>query len=602
MNSRFRKKCWRVFFGVVLIWMLEACSRPQVHIIYEQDGNIAAESPLVQNDVGPGYDVLATFSDAVGRYDYFGGGADDASYEYMLRQVQEILLPQKELLHTQAVWRWSKIPVAPRMDTTDWGSAIDEDKAAELREFYSLFLGIAPDELSEAVRYFYTWDMVQMFEFMRRALLMQVYPMHIAGTVSSIDAMMVPPFVRLNDDPEHPVLAIQREREFFMISFEYDARACVYTPQNVEWLLPLNVLERIQNGQPSETETFGTASPDEQALPYRLGLAPNAEYLTVPVDAPNEKRYRRWKPKTRIRVGQTHLSTADWSVDETHLLLMSDAEAAIRIYALPSKKLVGRYWVDGFSPDTFSAGEALFWPSTRDGLRFVVGNDTGLAIYSALDGTLIERVNSYQVSQLRFSPDNRYLLCTRAHIDTQTTTLYVYARVEDSNTLAVVGVIESDERIEDLALSRDNQLLAITYYPSNTVALYDVQTGTEKWKVDAPVYTNSIDISPDGAVVAVGGNRLLLIDAISPARQATYRKFNNNIHRVRFSPSGDAVAASSYDGHVRIVSSDVQTSELTLLADLRHGGTANVYSIEFRTDGSGLVSSSGDKSAIIWER
>ena len=58
---------------------------------------------------------------------------------------------------------------------------------------------------------------------------------------------------------------------------------------------------------------------------------------------------------------------------------------------------------------------------------------------------------------------------------------------------------------------------------------------------------------------------------------------------MRFSPSGDVVAASSYDGRIRLFTPSLERPELPLVQTLRHGGTANVYALAFTRDGDRLV-------------
>jgi hypothetical protein len=74
------------------------------------------------------------------------------------------------------------------------------------------------------------------------------------------------------------------------------------------------------------------------------------------------------------------------------------------------------------------------------------------------------------------------------------------------------------------------------------------------------------------------------------------------VGHVRFSPSGDAVIASSYDGRLRIfrwetAHRDGRTAlTLSLAQTLRHDGKANVYAFVFEADGDGIVSASGDQT------
>ena len=79
-----------------------------------------------------------------------------------------------------------------------------------------------------------------------------------------------------------------------------------------------------------------------------------------------------------------------------------------------------------------------------------------------------------------------------------------------------------------------------------------------------------------------------------------FTRFDNNIHQVRFAPAGDAVAASSYDGHLRIMSATADSTELRLIKVLRHAGTANVYAFRFTRDGRRLYSCSGDRSVRLF--
>jgi WD40 repeat protein len=60
------------------------------------------------------------------------------------------------------------------------------------------------------------------------------------------------------------------------------------------------------------------------------------------------------------------------------------------------------------------------------------------------------------------------------------------------------------------------------------------------------------------------------------------------------------VFVSSYDGRVRIISSDLSNSTGKMLKMLKHGGTANVYEMDFTKDGNMMASVSGDKTVRIW--
>jgi WD40 repeat protein len=335
--------------------------------------------------------------------------------------------------------------------------------------------------------------------------------------------------------------------------------------------------------------------------PLKIFLEPDYEGLSQPPPAKAPERYRKWREKARIAVGRSHLDAAMASPDESLLLVMSDMEATIRIYDRQSGALLGNYAVDGFSSGSFERGDVLFWPDLERGQAFLVGSLRGIALYSATTGERLAMLSERPVWSMRWSPDRRFLLCTESNIATQTSVLTIFRRGAGP-ALEEVRSVQLDARLDGWALSRDNRFLAATYYPSDTLELVDLHTGEILWRVQAPRYSSSVDISPDGTRVAIGGDRAVVFDRADPTRRATYEKFGNNIHEVRFSPSGDAIAASSYDGHVRILSADPAAKALKLLKDLRHGGTANVYSLEFLRGGDGLLSSSGDETVRIWGR
>jgi WD40 repeat protein len=335
--------------------------------------------------------------------------------------------------------------------------------------------------------------------------------------------------------------------------------------------------------------------------PLKIFLEPDYDRLSRPAPPQAPGRYKSWRQKTRIAVKRSHLDAAAASPDESLVLVMSDMEATVRIYDRRSRALLGNYAVDGFASGAFERGDVDFWPDLERGPAFVVGNLRGIALYSATTGERIGALSERPVWSMRWSPDRRFLLCVEADIATQTSVLTIFRRAPGP-ALEEVRSVQLEARLDGWALSADNRFLAATYYPSDTLELIDLHSGEILWRVKAPTYSSSVDVSPDGTRVAIGGDRAVVLDRDDPTKRATYEKFGNNLHEVRFSPSGDALAVSSYDGHVRILSADPAAKALKLLADLRHGGTANVYSIVFLSGGDALLSSSGDETVRIWGR
>ncbi len=331
--------------------------------------------------------------------------------------------------------------------------------------------------------------------------------------------------------------------------------------------------------------------------PYAMELSVGSNELIVPKS--NPRRYRSWRERGRIKVGKSHLSIAEISTDETYLIAHSQSEGTIRIYERATKKMLGNYQVDGFASGTFLRGTVTYWPgNVANGAAFLVGNTKGLALYSMVDGTRIKQFDDGEVWSMRWTDDGRHLVCTLSDTSNQTSVLSFFER--NGETLRKVGQMPMPERVDEVALSRDKTLMAFVNYPSDTVELLDLRTGESRWKVPAPKYAGSVDISPDATHVVVAGAKVVLIDVANPKRQAMFSQLGNNADAVRFSPSGDALAVSAYDGHLRILSAELTTTPLRLLKDLRHNGKANVYAVRFLADGSGLISSSGDRTIRYW--
>jgi WD40 repeat protein len=352
--------------------------------------------------------------------------------------------------------------------------------------------------------------------------------------------------------------------------------------------------------QPELEAPYPTEPPPPAEPPLKMFLEPDHGWISQAPPAQAPERYRRWRQKARIAVGRSHLDVAAASPDESLVLVMSEMEATVRIYDRRTGALVGNWAIDGFEAGKFERGDVVFWPDLERGPAFLAGNIRGIALYSATTGERLGVLSGRPVWAMRWSPDGRFLLCVEADIATQTSKLTVFRRA--AGALEEVKSVQLPERLDGWALSADNRFLAATYYPSDALELVDLHTGEALWRIGAPQYSSSVDISPDGSRVAVGGDRAVVIDRQDPSRRASYERFGNNLHEVRFSPSGDALAASSYDGHVRILSADPSAKALKLLADLRHGGTANVYSIVFLSGGDGLLSSSGDETVRVWGR
>jgi WD40 repeat protein len=350
--------------------------------------------------------------------------------------------------------------------------------------------------------------------------------------------------------------------------------------------------------EPAPVAPRDALAPEARRAPV-LELPRTEAFLSAPLPASHPERYRSFAQTSRIVVGRGYLYTVDFFPGEELLLAASHEEATVRVYERRAARLVGNYAVLGFGK--FDTGGVLAWPEGAP--RFVAASAQGLFLYDARTGALVERLAGEALSQLRWSSD-RSILVARGATEPGWRDLHFYARVEgpSGSSLKSLGTLTLPERVDAWDLSADHRLLATAQYPSGNLVVTDLRTGAETLRIPGPDFGGDVAFSPDGRFVAMGGQGLLLVDLVNPSRRAFYSYFYNNVGHVRFSPSGDAVVASSYDGRLRVFRHEIAARDgnmglsLSLEQTLRHDGQANVYAFVFEANGDGIVSASGDQT------
>ncbi|MCA9640105.1 MAG: hypothetical protein KC492_05395, partial [Myxococcales bacterium] len=311
-------------------------------------------------------------------------------------------------------------------------------------------------------------------------------------------------------------------------------------------------------------------------------------HFAVPQD------YKRWTVRRSIQVGQSHLSSAGIFPDEKHAYVVGGGEGAIRVYDLTTGALVSKAATPGFKPwgrDVFG-----LWPDAQSplGAWVIFAGDHSLQLLDPKSGEVKREIAQSFAWDLRWTRNHEVLGATYARIPAQTSALSFF---DAKGSLLLT--LEGKERIEDWALSADGKLMAVTYYPSNSVELIDLEAGAVRFTAGTPQYTNSLDFSPDDRLLAVAGEHTVVMNTTDGGDRKYFRGQQNNAHQVRFSPSGDALVVSAYDGRARVLKPG-DGEQLTLVKELRHGGTANVYVVDFNQDGTRLLTSSGDRTIKLW--
>lgn len=362
--------------------------------------------------------------------------------------------------------------------------------------------------------------------------------------------------------------------------------------------------------EPAGAGAIGSLEPSAPKAALASPLPSDVVFLLRSLDPLDYERYARFAEHSRIEVGKGQLQSFDRGADPDVLFVSSAEEASVRVYSRSAKRLRRNIPVADFAP--LDTRAMLGWPGVgKNGENlFVVGSERGLTLVSSEDGTS-ELLAEQRVHGLRWSPDWNILIASTSDVATQTSVLTFYQRYD--RILKPIARQAFDERVDGCALSADNRLLALSLYPSGDVRVIDLATQTDWVRTPGPSFNGDVEFSPDGRHLAVGGGGLLVIDLLNPARRAFYSHLGNNIARVHFSPSGDAIVTSSFDGRLRIFglrdlplaagdspnepgASATRTGlELVLLKTLRHTGTANVYDFLFAPDGA-LLSASGDRT------
>jgi WD40 repeat protein len=354
--------------------------------------------------------------------------------------------------------------------------------------------------------------------------------------------------------------------------------------------------EPLEARDPSRREKFGRATVLDDPPP--IGLRPaTAEPL------PSRIVSDRFREERKINVGVSHLAVGDLSPDETRLLAFSSGERALRVYDRKSGKLLSQPLLDFI--EQWGRGDVLFWPRPgHEPPLAVVADPRGLSLRDTVTGAERSVLSSKGSWQIRFSANREVLMANLPFIPqggAQSSELSFY-RLTPDDRLETELVLGFEERVDSFDLDATHGRLAVLFYPSGDLEVFDLRERRGLWGTPAPEYSSSVDISPDDRFVAVGGSSVQVHGLDNPSRPARYSRFDNNINTVRFSPDMALLAVSSYDGRIRTFRPSVERGELTMIQTLRHGGTANVYSLTFARDARTLVSTSGDRTVRIWSR
>jgi len=164
--------------------------------------------------------------------------------------------------------------------------------------------------------------------------------------------------------------------------------------------------------------------------------------------------------------------------------------------------------------------------------------------------------------------------------------------MEDPNTsTGTVGVLD---------WRRDGRVLAVQVEPSY-VELWDVGTGRAlKTLGPGPRQVESVSLSPDGRLVAMGGDSVELWDADEGTR---VHELNGHVYvpSLAFSPDGDLLATGGTTGEIRLWrTSDGALLDTYLGHDRDDDGVNYISALAFSSDGRRFFSHGEDGLVRVW--
>ncbi|MCX6719308.1 MAG: WD40 repeat domain-containing protein [Candidatus Taylorbacteria bacterium] len=164
--------------------------------------------------------------------------------------------------------------------------------------------------------------------------------------------------------------------------------------------------------------------------------------------------------------------------------------------------------------------------------------------------------------------------------------------------------------VDEVTFSPDGKILAVA--SSIGVWLYDAHTFAEIGFMESNEWLTSIAFSPDGNLLASGGDKLWrnrkngdntikLWDIKSRTDIATLSGHNSAVCSVAFNPDGSLLASGDADKIIKLWDVKSRTNIATLKGHTYGATSMAVNSVAFSPDGSLLASGSDDKTIKLWE-
>ena len=301
-----------------------------------------------------------------------------------------------------------------------------------------------------------------------------------------------------------------------------------------------------------------------------------------------------------IRVGVGYLHRALPTPDGSGVAVLSTEDGGLRYYDRASGEL--RRQID--LPEYGEFEDSDFAIVGGSAPRALVVRESGVVSYDLVGESAPRALALPPGDGVEGTPRPGLWGFVRREVATQTGELWLrWLEADGTSTSALT--IAASERPDSWSLSTDGRRLAINYYPSNLTQVLDLERRQLLASITAPQWGGNVAFSPGGRYLALGGAHLAL-HAVDDGRSlAKDQTFGNNISDIRFTPDGELLLVSAFEGKVRsyaLPAGDAPPERLPSPQILRHAGRANVYALGLSVDGRLLVTPSGDKTIKIWVR
>jgi COMPASS component SWD3 len=371
----------------------------------------------------------------------------------------------------------------------------------------------------------------------------------------------------------------------------------------------------------SANESFPTWSPDGSKIAYSASTGKwntientkTYELYVMDADGSNVRQLTdnaaydsnpRWSPDGSLIVFSSDLAEAGhWEV----YVMSADGSNMRRVTNTPSSATaINPVWrpetnapiPEAITADTAGQVELLSTLSghsdkvytvafSGDGSHIAsVSPDKTIKLWDVPSG---QEVHTFSISEvgmndIALSPDGHLLASSEA--------------IWDVESKQVVHALDRG-KFGSVAFSPDGSTLAVAWF-NQPIALWDVASWQEARALDnqAGNLAMSIEFSPDGTLLAVGGHLNGTVTLWDVENGQIVRTFahdtRSNFHGVAFSPDGQLLASAATEGTVKIW--DVASGQLVHTMP----GTG-CYDVTFSPDGSLLATAGCDRAVKLWD-